>query len=81
MLLRPLVLMLFLPLSLIACAPAGGRTPVQDAKSHYLLGASALSENNPTQALQEFLLAEKADSRDPEIQAGLAQAYLQKRAY
>jgi type IV pilus biogenesis/stability protein PilW len=55
--------------------------PIDEARSHYLLGASALAENNPTKALQEFLLAEKANSDDAEIQSGLAQAYLQKGAY
>jgi tetratricopeptide (TPR) repeat protein len=42
---------------------------------------SALSENNPTTALQEFMLAEKEDSRDADIQDGLARAYWQKHAY
>lgn len=72
---------LFLLLALVGCTSSSGGKAVQDAKPHYLLGASALSENDPTMALQEFLLAEKADPRDPDIQAGLAQAYMQKRAY
>lgn len=72
----------FLPvLWLTACTATPSQSPQQEARSHYLLGASALAENNPTLALQEFLKAEKADSRDADIQAGLAQAYLQKRAY
>lgn len=64
-----------------ACTTTSSGPPRQEARSHYLLGASALAENNPTLALQEFLLAEKADSRSADIQAGLARAYLGKRAY
>ncbi len=79
--LRLVLVTLCLPVLLTACSSASGKKAEQDAKSHYLLGASALVENNPTMALQEFLLAEKADSRDADIQAGLAQAYMQKRAY
>jgi Tfp pilus assembly protein PilF len=81
MLLHPVLLILLLSLLTTACTSSKTGTAAQDAKSHYLLGASALAENNPTQALQEFLLAEKADRRDAEIQAGLAQAYMLKRAY
>lgn len=72
---------LSLGLWLAACTTSSSQSPRQEARSHYLLGASALAENNPTLALQEFLKAERADSRDADIQAGLAQAYLQKRAY
>lgn len=68
-------------LLLAACVTTTSGPPRQEAKAHYLLGASALAENNPTKALQEFLAAEKAAPRDAEIQDGLAQAYLQKRAY
>lgn len=78
---RMVLLTLFLPIAMAACTGTSGLPAAQDAKSHYLLGASALAENNPTLALQEFLLAEKADSRNADIQAGLAQAYMLKRAY
>lgn len=64
-----------------ACAPIEEKKPSQDAKYHYLMGASALNENNPSDALKEFLRAEEIDSNDPEIQAGLAEAYMRKRAY
>lgn len=76
---RMLSLLIFLPL-LAACVTSSATTS-QEGRAHYLLGASALAENNPTMALQEFLAAEKAAPRDAEIQAGLAQAYLLKRAY
>jgi tetratricopeptide (TPR) repeat protein len=80
--LRLVLLTACLPILLLAaCTPAPGSKAAKDARSHYLLGASALAENNPTMALQEFLLAEKANSRDVDIQAGLAQAYMLKRAY
>ncbi len=81
MLLRLSLTGFFLPLLLLACTTTSSSPPRQDAKAHYLLGVSALAENNPTKALQEFLLAEKADSGDADIQAGLAQAYWQKQAY
>jgi len=77
-----LIFPVFLLLTFLsACTPTQSNPPRQEAKSHYLLGISALAENNPTMALQELLLAEKADSRDADIQAGLARAYLGKRAY
>lgn len=81
MLVRRLCLSLLMIPVLSACTTTQATPPKQEAKSHYLLGASALAENNPTKALQEFLLAEKADSKDADIQAGLAQAYWQKRAH
>ena len=69
-------------LLLSACATGHKASPQQDdGKAHYLLGASALAENNPTKALQELLLAEKVDPRDADTQSALAQAYLQKGAY
>jgi tetratricopeptide (TPR) repeat protein len=73
--------LLLLLLLLAACASSPAGQPRHDAKTHYLLGATALAENNPTLALQEFLLAEQVDRRDADIQAGLAQAYMEKRAY
>lgn len=81
MTLRPFLPALLSLILLSACTVSQFASPGQEAKSHYLLGASALAENNPTMALQEFLAAEKAAPRDADIQAGLAQAYLQKRAY
>ena len=66
----------------IACVPVKEkRSAAEEAKAHYLMGVTAMSEGNPTEALKEFLLAEKFDDEDPEIQAGLAQAYWQKKAY
>ena len=65
----------------VSCAPAKKQAPSSDARYHYLMGASALNENNPTDALREFLLAEKIDKDDAEIQAGLAESYLRKKAY
>jgi tetratricopeptide (TPR) repeat protein len=67
---------------MVACVPVKEkRSAEKDANYHYILGATALSEQNPTKALQEFLLAEEYDDEDPEIQAGLAQAYWMKRAF
>jgi Tfp pilus assembly protein PilF len=74
-------LAVILSLLLVSCAPSPTSKAGQEAKSHFLLGASALAENNPTKALQEFLLAEQANSWDADIQAGLGRAYLQKGAY
>ena len=72
----------FLVFVLAACVPYEEAKPDREsAKYHYSLGFAALSEQNPTEALKEFLQAEKYDARDPEIQAGLAQAYWLKRAH
>ena len=67
---------------------AFGCVPVEEKKSdrenaeyHYLLGVTALNEQNPTEALKEFLQAEKLNTDDERIHAGLAQAYMQKKAY
>jgi len=72
----------FLLFSLVACAPVEkGKTDSDLAYYHYTLGVASLNEQNAAGALKEFLEAEKFDDRDPEIQAGMAQAYLLKRAY
>ncbi len=65
----------------VACTSVEHRDKSNDAKYHYLMGVSALNENNPADALREFMLAEQFDQRDPEIQAGLAEAYLRKEAF
>lgn len=73
---------IFLLAGLFACVPYEEKKPdKQNASYHYSLGTAALSEQNPTDALKEFLQAEKYDPRDPEIQAGLAQAYWIKQAH
>ncbi|MDH3997973.1 MAG: tetratricopeptide repeat protein [Desulfuromonadales bacterium] len=51
------------------------------AEYHYTLGVSYLKESQTTEALKEFLEAEKFDDKDPEIQVVLAQAYWLKRAH
>lgn len=81
-----MTLRLFVPgtlllLFLAACVSSQTGPPRKESRAHYLLGVSALAEGNPTLALQEFLLAEKEDSSDADIQAGLAQAYMQKQAW
>lgn len=81
MALRLFLLAFSLVLLLGACSRGKDGPPRNEAQSHYLLGASALAENNPTEALKEFLLAEKSDSRNAEIQSGLARAYMQKKAF
>ena len=74
--------MIALLVLMVACVPVEEkRSAAEDAKYHYLLGVTALNEQNQTEALKEFLLAEKFDDEDPEIQAGLAQAYWQKKAF
>jgi len=77
--------LLFALLLLVVCV---GCVPVQDARPakeraqyHYLLGMSALNEQNPTGALIEFLQAEKIDNSDHKIQDGLAQAYWLKNSH
>ena len=67
--------------TLAACSSGKDSPAAQKARLHYQLGISSLSDNNPSQALQELFQAEAIDGDDPEIQSALAQAYLQKRAY
>ncbi len=74
--------MVVLLMLMVACVPVKEkRSAAKDARYHYLLGSTSLNEQNPTEALKEFLLAEEYDDEDPEIQDGLAQAYWQKRAF
>lgn len=63
------------------CVASTKNSSRQDARTNYLLGVSALGEGRPTEALQKFMDAAEADPRDSEVQAGLAQAYMQKGAY
>jgi Tfp pilus assembly protein PilF len=75
-------LSLFVFASLAACVPIDEKQEVgKKSEYHYMLGVSSLNEQNPTGALKEFLEAEKYDKKDPEIQAGLAQAYWLKQAH
>jgi len=67
-------------LALIGCSAPSAQQQA-DAETHYMLGVSYLRENDATKALQEFLVAVKADPRDKEIQAALGQAYQLKMAY
>ncbi len=74
--------LLFCFLVLHACVPVEHKkTDVESADYHHLLGVTALNEQNPTTALKEFLEAEKFNPADPQIHAGLAEAYMQKKAY
>lgn len=73
---------IFLIVTLAACVPIeDSKTDDENAEYHYSLGFAALTERNPTEALKEFLQAEKYNARDPKIQAALAQAYWQKQAH
>lgn len=76
-----IVFALVLLTAVTGCVSSAASPAKQKARTHYLLGISALGENNPSQALQELLQAEAADGDDAEIQAALARAYMQKRAY
>ncbi len=81
MFLRLSVLMVLWAFMVAGCVPVEPTRPdSENANYHYLLGVTALDEANPTEALKEFLEAEKFDKKDPEIQAGLAQAYWLKGA-
>lgn len=76
------VLLFVAGLSVVSCVPVEkSQTSAQKAEYHYILGVTALNEANPTEALIEFLEAQKFDATDDEIQAGLAQAYWLKQAY
>ena len=69
-------------LIMTACVPVE-KAPSDKASAeyHYMMGVSALNEQNPTEALKELLQAEKFNDRDPEIQNALAQAYWIKQAH
>ncbi len=68
--------------TLMACVPVEpSLSDSKNAEYHYTLGVASLNEQNPTEALKEFLEAEKYDARAPKIQAGMAQAYWIKQAH
>ncbi len=76
-------LLRFLALVLIGLV-AGCAAPKKqrnEGRAHYVMGVSFLEEHNSTQALKQFLLAEKANPRDADIQAALGQSYQLKGAY
>ncbi len=79
----PLVALFLTGVFSVACVPVDkpATAAQNDADYHYLMGSSYLKEGKSTQALQEFLSAEKLDGQRTEIHAGLAQAYMAKRAY
>lgn len=65
-----------------ACVPLEQTRPASEkAEYHYMMGVSALNEQNPSGALKELLQAEKYNPRDPQTQAALGQAYYDKQAY
>ena len=76
---RMLIVSLVLGLAVAGCGVSKQR--LNDAKVHYTLGVSYLGERNATQALKEFLLAERANPDDADIQAALGQAYHLKNSY
>ncbi len=77
-----LIALVFLVLTQGACVPhEKKRTDSKNANYHYILGVTALDEQKSTEALKEFLEAEKYDDRDPQIQAGLGRAYWLKDAH
>lgn len=76
------LLLCFFSAYLVACVPMeDSQQTGKKSDYHYMLGVSSLNEKNPTGALKEFLEAEKYDDKNPEIQAGLAQAYWLKQAH
>lgn len=73
-------IMIFFAAALVAGCGVSKKN-LNSSEVHYTLGLSYLGENNPTRALNEFLIAEEADPANAEIQAALAQAYHLKKAY
>lgn len=78
---RLIVILVLVLVLTTACAPAKQEKKVYSSEVHKTLGISYIQEGNATKALKEFLLAVEGDPRNPEIQAGLAQAYYMKKAY
>lgn len=63
---------------------SGGPKPVdpkREAEAHYMMGVSNLRDQNTTQALKEFLKAERIDADNAELQSALGQTYILKGAY
>jgi Tfp pilus assembly protein PilF len=81
---RWLCLITFFTLALTACVSSNQKEEVtkeKEAESHLLLGVSHLRENNPSKALQELLISERLNPKDPMVHAALAETYVQKQAY
>lgn len=71
-----------LVIAMVACVPIEKtQSASESAKYHFTLGVASLNERNSSEALKEFLIAEKYDARDYRIHAGLARAYWLKRAH
>ena len=67
---------------LLAVSGCGlNKKQIDEAHAHYVLGLSYLREHKISQSLTEFKQAEEIDSKDPEIQSALGQAYHLKEAY
>ena len=74
--------LVLLAASLVACVPyKEGRSASDTAEYHYMMGVTAMDEQNPTAALKELLMAEEFDSRDAKIQSALARVYWLKQAH
>lgn len=77
-----LFIVILLAALICSCVPMEQKqSDSSKAEYHYILGVTSLNEKNPTEALKEFLEAQKYDAANPDIQAGLAQAYWLKKAY
>lgn len=59
---------------------APGDKPAAQLQAHVTMGVSYLREKNASQALQEFMAAEKLAPDNDEIQSFIAQAYEEKNA-
>lgn len=67
---------------LVACGgPRQTVDPGKEAQAYYMMGVSHLRDQNPTQALKEFLKAERIDADNVDLQSALGQTYLLKGAY
>ena len=74
--------LVLLAVSLVACVPyKEGQSAGETAEYHYMMGVTAMDEQNPTAALKELLMAEEFDARDPKIQSALARVYWLKQAH
>ena len=74
--------LILLAVSLVACVPyKEGKPAGETAEYHYMMGVTAMDEQNPTAALKELLMAAEFDARDPKIQSALARVYWLKQAH
>ena len=81
MLKRIFPLLLCFTLLLTAAGCGISKKQANNADVHFMLGLSSLRDQDPTNALREFMQAAELDPQRADIQDALGQAYYLKKAY